>query len=144
MILGPLKVRSAPMDEWILQKANIESFDYNIETWIGETIFTGMRRHQNAKCFNCGRMEHLRRNGRQGIPRNNISSGNGKNRTQPSGICRRCGKGQHWTNKYRSTKDRQGNQIPPGNFLRGLLQATKSKVVQSLSVTVEDMSHQEI
>ena len=26
-------------------------------------------------------------------------------------------KGQHWTNECRSTRGRQGNQIPPGNSL---------------------------
>ena len=63
---------------------NIETFDYNTESWVEKAIFKGMRRHQTAKCINCGRKGHLRRDCRQGIPRNNISSGNGKNRrTQP-------------------------------------------------------------
>ena len=70
-----------------------ETLDYSTEAWVGEAISNGMRRHQNAKCFNCGRIGHLRRDCRQGIPRNNVFSGNGKNRrTQPSGICRRYGK----------------------------------------------------
>ena len=30
-IMGPLKVRSAPIDEWILHIVNSESFDYNTE-----------------------------------------------------------------------------------------------------------------
>ena len=30
-ILGLLKVRSAPMGEWILYTMNIEAFDYNTE-----------------------------------------------------------------------------------------------------------------
>ena len=75
---------------------NIETFDYNTESWVGKAISKGMRKYQNAKKFNCGRIGHLRQNCRQGIPRNNISFGDGKNRrTQPSCICRRCGKGQH-------------------------------------------------
>ena len=82
--MGSLKVISAPMDECILHTMNIETFDYNSESWGGEAISKGMKRHQNAKCSRIG---HLRRDCRQGIPRNNISSGNGKNRkTQPSGI----------------------------------------------------------
>ena len=65
--------------------------------------------------FNCGRMEHLRRYCIQAILRNNLSSGNGKNkRTQPIGICRRCGKSQYWTNEWRSTKDSEDNPIPLG------------------------------
>ena len=46
-ILGPLKVRSAPIDEWILHTMNVETFDYSTEAWVGEVISNGMRRHQN-------------------------------------------------------------------------------------------------
>ena len=71
-----------------------------------------------CQCFSCCKIVHLRRDCRQVIPRSNISSGNGKNRrTLLSGICRRCGKGQHWINECRSTKDRQGNLKPLGNSL---------------------------
>ena len=59
----------------------IETFDYNTESWVGEAISKEMRRHQNAKCFNCGRIGHLKRDCRQGVPRNNVSSGNGKNKS---------------------------------------------------------------
>ena len=93
-ILGPSKVRSSPVDAWILYTMNVETLDYSTEACVGEEISNGIRRHQNAKCFNCGRIGHLRRNCRQGIPRNNTSFGNGKNRrTQPSDICRMCGYG---------------------------------------------------
>ena len=86
---------------------NVETFDYKDESWLGEAISKGMRRHQTLKCFTCGRKGHVRRYCRQGIPRNNISSGNGKNRRPwPSGICRRCGKYRHWTNECRSITDR--------------------------------------
>ena len=30
-ILGPLKVRSAPIDEWILHTMNVEIFDYSTD-----------------------------------------------------------------------------------------------------------------
>ena len=75
----PLKVRSATMNEYILHTMTIEIFEYNTKPWVGEAISKGMRRHQNAKCFNCGRIGHLRRDCRRGIPRNNVFSGNGKN-----------------------------------------------------------------
>ena len=61
MILGLLKVRSAPIDEWTLCTMNAETFDYDTEAWVGETISKGRRRHQDVKCFNCDRIEHLRR-----------------------------------------------------------------------------------
>ena len=54
---------------------DIETFDYNTEAWKEEAISKGMRRHQNAKIFNCGRIGHLRRDCREGISRNNVSSG---------------------------------------------------------------------
>ena len=123
---------------------NFQMFSYNDESWIGEVISKTMRGHQTAKCINCGKLGHQTMDCRQGISRNNTSSGNGKNRKpQPSGIYRRCDKGQHWTNECRSTTDRQGNLIPSGNSLRGLSQAPKPKVAQSFPVTVENMSHQE-
>ena len=79
---------------------NVETFVYSTEVWVGKATSNGMRRHQNAKCFNCGIIGYLRRECRQGIPRNNVTSRNDKNRrTQPSNICRRCDRGQHWTNK---------------------------------------------
>ena len=42
---------------------------------VGEAIFNGMRRHHYTKCFNCGRIGHLRKDCKQGIPRNNVSLG---------------------------------------------------------------------
>ena len=83
------------MDKWILHKVNVESFDYNTEAWVGEAIFKGMKRHQNTKSFNCGRIGHLRRDCRKDVPRNNFFfSGNDKNRrSQTSGLCRKSDKG---------------------------------------------------
>ena len=132
------------MDEWIQHTMNFQTFNYDDESWVGNAISKAMRGHQPAKCFNCGKFGHLKRDFRQGISRNNTSSGNGRNRKpRPSGICRRSGKGQHWTNECRSTTDRQGNPKPSGNSLRGLSQIPKPKVAQSFPVTMEDMSHQE-
>ncbi|XP_049979759.1 uncharacterized protein [Alexandromys fortis] len=101
---------------------NVETFDCDIDDWVRDAISKGIRRYHDTKCFNCGRIGHLRRDCRQGIPRNNVSSGNGKNRrTQPLDICRRCGKGRHWTNECRSTRDSSGNPIPLRNSMVGLL-----------------------
>ena len=45
---------------------------------------------------------------------------NSKGKFQTSGVRRRCDKGRHWTNEYRSTKDRQGNPLPSENPQKGL------------------------
>lgn len=143
-ILGLLKVRSAPMDSWILHTMNIETFDYNIESWVGEAISKGMRRHQNAKCFNSDRLEYLRRDNycRQWVPRNNISSGNGKNRRLSLQVyvegLSKADIGPMNTEQQKTDKTTWYHRE---KTLKGLSQAPKSKVVQSFPVTVEDMSH---
>ena len=38
-----------------------ETFDYNTESCVWEAISKEMRRHQNAKCLNSGRILHLKR-----------------------------------------------------------------------------------
>ena len=93
----------------------IDRIEYNAESWVKVTISKVMRKHQIAKCFNCGIIGDLRRDCKQEIPRNTISFGKGKNKkTQLSGICRRCGKCQHWINECRSTKDRSVSVTVPG------------------------------
>ena len=82
-------IRSAPEDKWILHTMSIETFDYNTKAWIRKAISKGMRRHQNAKYFNCSKIRYLRSNCRQGIPRNNVSPRDGKiRRSQSPGLCR--------------------------------------------------------
>jgi hypothetical protein len=69
---------------------------------LGEVISKSFNKSQNVRCFNCGKQGHLKRDCRQGISRNNvISRENPKISPQPSGVCRRYGKGQHWTNACR-------------------------------------------
>ena len=50
-IPGSSKVKSIPIDEWILHMMNVEIFGYSTEAWVGEAISYGMSIHQNAKCF---------------------------------------------------------------------------------------------
>lgn len=102
---------------------NVLSFDYNTETWVVEVISKDMKWHQNTKCFNCRRLCHLRRDCRQHIPKNNVSSGNDKDgRSQPSELYRRCSKGQYWTNECRSIRYKQGKPLTLGNILGSLSQ----------------------
>ena len=145
-ILWPLRLRSAPLEEWVLHTLDVDTFDYGTEAWVEEAISNGKRRHQNTKCFNCDKMGHMKRNCKQRIFRNNnnASSRNNRNRrTQPSGLCRRCGKGRHWTNECRSTRDRQGNLIQTGNVRGGASQAPMAHMVQSFPVPAENVPRQD-
>ncbi|KAL6066104.1 hypothetical protein STEG23_017586 [Scotinomys teguina] len=143
-ILTPLKVRLAPLEEWIQYTNDIETFNDGNEAWIGETIPRGGRRPRGTKCFKCGTPGHISRNCTWGAPRSNTHSRTNPNRRpQPSGLCRRCGKGRHWTNECRSVIDIRGNALPAGNTSGGLVQAPKSKVVQTFPVTVEEIPLQD-
>ncbi|XP_016827320.1 uncharacterized protein LOC103161659 isoform X1 [Cricetulus griseus] len=107
-ILLPLKITSAPLEEWVLHAAHI---DYNVQgagVWAGEAIPRGFKGQQESprgvgrtpprrpqqcqetRCFSCGRMGHIKTNCRHGNS-NNASY----KRPPPLGLCRRCGKGRH-------------------------------------------------
>ncbi|XP_035296233.1 endogenous retrovirus group K member 113 Gag polyprotein-like [Cricetulus griseus] len=176
-ILLPLKIRSAPLEEWVLHTAHIDCNiqdtgiwaeeavprgfnkqqeirrDSNRRTWEGRAPYRGSHRYREAsahrhldpeprigrarsgspwrrqenRCFSCGKIGHTKKNCRQR---------NSRDRSLPSGLCRRCGKGKHWTNECRSTRDFQGKLLAPGNSERGLEQAPRT--VRSFPVTVED------
>ena len=66
-IIGTLRSRSAPIDKWIQNTMNVETFGYNDDSWVGELISKAMRRPQTSRCFNCGKLGHLKRNCRQRI-----------------------------------------------------------------------------
>ena len=143
-ILMPLKVRAAPLEEWIQYTNGIESLNQGNEAWIGQAISRGGRRPRNTKCFRCGRLGHISKNCNWGAPTSNTPSRNNQNRRpQPSGLCRRCGKGRHWTNECRSVTDIRGNPLPAGNASGGLLQAPKSNMVQTFPATVEEIPLQD-
>ena len=182
-IVLPLKIRSAPLEEWILHTAHADGNvqdagiwaeeavprgfnsqqgirkDSNRRNWEGRAPYKGSRRHREAsahrhndpeprtgrarsrsprrlqenRCFGCGETGHIRRNCSQ--RNSNVSS---RDRSMPSGLCRRCGKGKHWTQACRSTWDIHGNFLASGNAARGLGQAPKEKTVHSFPVTVTD------
>ena len=58
----------------------------------------------------------------------------------PSELCRRCGKGQHWTNECRLTRNIQGNPLPLGNSMRGFLQDPVPNSVQFYAIIEETPS----
>ncbi|XP_052576061.1 limb region 1 protein homolog isoform X1 [Peromyscus californicus insignis] len=106
-ILTPLKIRSAPLEEWIQYINGVESRNYSNEAWIGETNPRGERRPRVTKCFKCGTPGHISKNCMWGTPRSNTPFRNTLNRRPqpPPGLCRRCGKGRYWTSECRSKID---------------------------------------
>ena len=57
-IIGPLKARSAPLEECIQNTINIESHEHG-NTWIGEVISRCLRKTLNVKCYNCGKQSYF-------------------------------------------------------------------------------------
>lgn len=67
MVIRPLKARSAPIDEWIRNTADVGSYVYDA-TLTGEIVSKSFKKNKNVRCFNCGEQDHLKRDCRQGIP----------------------------------------------------------------------------
>lgn len=82
-MIRSLKSRSAPIEEWILYTADNES-DTSNDTWIREVISKNLRKIKRLDVLICGKTDHLKRDYRQGVPRNS-------NRKSQPGTCRRCG-----------------------------------------------------
>ena len=58
----------------------------------------------------------------------------------PSELCRKYGKGRHWTNECKLTRNSQGNPLPLGNSMRGLLQDPMPNLVQFYAIIEETPS----
>lgn len=65
-VIRPLKAKSAPIDEWIKDRADIVSHIY--DGTITEYVIS---KSSNIRCYNCGNQGHWKRYCRQDIPRNN-------------------------------------------------------------------------
>ena len=50
------------------------------DAWIREVISRVLKKNENVKCFNCSKQGHLKRDCKQGIPRNNVFSNHNPNR----------------------------------------------------------------
>lgn len=80
-VIRPFKARSARIDEWIKDPASVGSHVYSANL-TGEVISKNLKKNQNGRCSNYGKQDHLKRDCRQGIPRDF------SRRPQPSGICK--------------------------------------------------------
>ena len=65
----------------------------------------------NAKCFNCGKPSHMKKQCHMPTQarKNNTTS----NKKRPPGVCPRCKRGFHWLNECHSKFDKDGNTLNP-------------------------------
>ena len=89
-----------------------------------EVTSKGIKKSQNGRCFSCGKQGHLTWIVGKAFLAIIVFwfffclfvfvflKINPKRSLLPSQICRRCGKGWHWSNDYRSKWDRQCNPLP--------------------------------
>jgi len=135
-VIRPLKARSAPIDEWIRNTADIGSHVYDA-TLIGEEISKTIKKIPNDRCFNCGKPQFWEGTvGKAFLEIFFFLKDNPKRRPQPSQVYRSCVKGQNWTNECKSTRSTQSNPLPLGNALRGLMHAPISNSIQSFPIIV--------
>ena len=81
-----------------------------------EVTSKGIKKSQNGRCFSCGKQGHLTWIVGKAFLATMVFGFffliNSKRNLLPFRICRRCGKGWHWSNDYRSKRDRQCNPLP--------------------------------
>ena len=65
----------------------------------------------NAKCFNCGKPGHMKKQCR--MPTQAGKNNTTTNKKRPPGVCPRCKKGFHWLNECHSKFDKDGNTLNP-------------------------------
>jgi hypothetical protein len=85
-----LKARSLPIEEQIRDMADFGFHIYDVN--LIEVISKNLNKNKHGTCFNCSKQGHLKKNCRQGVPRNNdfCPGNNPKRRPQTSEVCRRC------------------------------------------------------
>ena len=55
------QARSAPLDKWIRNAADIRSHAYDV-TLIEEVMSKILKKYKNVRCFDCIKKSHLKRN----------------------------------------------------------------------------------
>ena len=65
----------------------------------------------NAKCFNCGKPSHMKKQCR--LPTQAGKNNTTSNKKRPPGVCPRCKRGFHWLNECHSKFDKDGNTLNP-------------------------------
>ena len=65
----------------------------------------------NAKCFNCGKAGHMKKQCH--TPMQTAKNNNTSNKKRPPGVCPKCKRGFHWLNECCSKFDKIGNALTP-------------------------------
>ena len=108
-MLRPMQETSSLM-EYLKAYKDIRSNSHRAKLATLETF--NVQKATNAKCFNCGKPSHMKKQCRMSTQaRKNTTTSNKK---RPPGICPRCKKGFHWMNECHSKFDKDGNTLTPG------------------------------
>lgn len=93
-----LKAILEQIEEWFRHRTDIGSHVHGAN--FKEAISKGIKKNLNGRWVNCGKQGHLKWIlGKALLEPIFFSRNNPKRRFQPSGICRRCGRGWHWSNE---------------------------------------------
>ena len=107
-MLRPMQETSSLM-EYLKAYKDIRSNSHRAKLATLETF--NVQKATNAKCFNCGKPSHMKKQCRMPTQarKNNTTS----NKKRPSGVCPRCKKGLHWLNECHSKFEKDGNTLNP-------------------------------
>ena len=107
-MLRPIRETSSFM-EYLKAYKDIGSSSHRAKLATLETF--NVQKATNAKCFNCGKPSHMKKQCRMPTQarKNNTTS----NKKRPPGVCPRCKRGFHWLNECHSKFDKDGNTLNP-------------------------------
>ena len=107
-MLRPIQETSSPL-EYLKAYKDIRSNFHRTKLATLETF--NVQKATNAKCFNCGKPSHMKKQCR--MPTQARKNNTTFNKKRPPGIGPRCKKGFHWLNECHSKFDKDGNTLTP-------------------------------
>ena len=107
-LLRPLKASGANLDKYIRTCAGVGGAIYNAQLFTGALSKALKENNKQGICFQCGKPGPFKKEYHEKL---NTFIPQGKK--LPSEVCKRCGKGQHWTKKRCSKTDKSENLLSP-------------------------------